>query len=263
MNAQRPLALITGASSGIGADLARRFAADGYDLILSARRQVALEQLASELKVQHNSAVVVIVADLGEANGAEQLATAVKALNRPLDALVNNAGYGMFGEFKNSSLVEELAMMQVNMHAPVILTKHLLPLLLARRGKIMNIASTAAFQPGPYMSIYYATKSFLLSWSEALAEELRDSGVSVTAICPGPIASGFQDRAAMNDSALVKGKRLPTSAWLATKAYRAFVSRRRVYIPGLVNSLMAQSIRFTPRRIVTLMVRLMSAPQSA
>lgn len=256
----RKTAVITGASSGIGAHLARCFAAAGYDLILAARRREAMEALAAELASSHHAACEIVAADLATAAGAEQLAAVAAGGARSIDALVNNAGYGLFGEFEHSDLADELAMMQLNMAAPVILTKRLLPKLRAARGHVMNVASTAAFQPGPYMAVYYASKAFVLSWSEALAEELRDSGVAVTAVCPGPVASGFQDRAAMHDSALVKGKRLPTAAVTARAAFDAMRARRRVYIPGVMNWLMAQSIRFTPRRVATAVVRMLSAP---
>ena len=261
MDATRKTALITGASSGIGAELARCFAAAGYDLVLAARRREPMERLAAELAQAHGAATEIVVADLATAAGAEAVAAAAAARTRSFDALVNNAGYGLFGEFETSDLSDELAMMQLNMVAPVILTKRLLPQLRVSGGHVLTIASTAAFQPGPYMAVYYATKAFVLSWSEALAEELRDSGVAVTAVCPGPVASGFQDRAAMQDSALVKGKRLPSSAETARAAFEAMRARRRVHIPGVMNALMAQSIRFTPRRVVTAVVRMMTGPR--
>ena len=261
MDTTRKTALITGASSGIGAELARCFAAAGYDLVLAARRAEPMQTLAADLERAHGAACEIVVADLATREGAEAAARAVEARERSFDALVNNAGYGLFGEFESTDLGDELAMMALNMAAPVILTKRLLPKLRVSRGHVLTIASTAAFQPGPYMAVYYATKAFVRSWSEALAEELRDSGVGVTAVCPGPVASGFQERAAMHDSALVKGKRLPTSAETARAAFDAMRKRRRVYIPGLTNFAMAQSVRFSPRRVVTALVRLMSAPR--
>jgi short-subunit dehydrogenase len=151
-------------------------------------------------------------------------------------------------------------MMQLNMNTVVALTHLFLPDLLATRGKILNTASTAAFQPGPYMAVYYATKAFVLSFSEAIASELEGSGVTVTALCPGPTASGFQDKADMHDSALVKGKKLPSSEEVAAAGFRAMQRGQRVYIPGVLNWIMAQSIRFTPRTLVTAIVRQMSKP---
>ena len=202
-------ALVTGASSGIGKALAYHFAQDGYQLVLAARGEAKMQALADELQRQFKVAVTVIGADLETNDGAAQLHANIKARGITLSALVNNAGYGAFGEFKDSALASDLAMMQLNMNTVVVLTKLFMPDLLATRGKILNTASTAAFQPGPYMAVYYATKSFVLSFSEAIASELEDTGVTVTALCPGPTASGFQDKADLGSSALVKGKNCP------------------------------------------------------
>jgi uncharacterized protein len=252
-------ALITGASGGIGQALAKHFAADGYNLVLVARNLTKLQAIAQGLAQQHGIAAHAIAADLENADGARGLHAEVAAHGIRIDALVNNAGYGLFGEFSQTQLDQELAMMQLNMTSLVVLSKLFLPDLQASKGQLVNIASTAAFQPGPYMAVYYATKSFVLSFSEAIAEELG-SQVRVTAICPGPTASGFQDKAAMQDSALVKGKRLPSAGDVAALAYKAIKRGDRVYVPGLMNQVMAQSIRFTPRRLATWLVSLMSKP---
>jgi uncharacterized protein len=253
-------ALITGASGGIGEALAHEMAQDGYNLVLAARSLPKLEALAAALAKQHKIKAIAIAADLESTQGAEALFNAVKAQGITLSAVVNNAGYGLFGEFKDSKLEPELAMMQLNMGSLVLLSKRFMPDLIATRGKLMNVASTAAFQPGPYMAVYYATKAFVLSFSEAIASELSGTGVSVTALCPGPTASGFQDKADMHASALVKGKRLPTAQEVAAKGYRAMQSGKRIYIPGTMNWLMAQSPRFTPRNMVTSIVKAMSRP---
>lgn len=256
----RKTALITGASSGIGKALAIEFAKDGYDVILVARNVNKLQALAEYLHKQFNSKALAIAADLQTDSGAVQLHADVKARGITIHALANNAGYGLFGEFQQSPLQPELAMMQLNMNTVVVLTKLFMPDLLATKGKILNTASTAAFQPGPYMAVYYATKAFVLSFSEAIAAELEGTGVTVTALCPGPTASGFQDKADMHDSALVKGKKLPTSEEVAAAGYRAMRRGQRVYIPGVMNWLMAQSPRFTPRNMVTAIVKAMSKP---
>ncbi len=256
----KPLALITGASGGIGKELATQLARDGHDVILVARNVAKLQELAAQLTKQYGAKAHVIAADLEAADGAAQLHQEVKSRGLRISALVNNAGYGLYGEFKDSKLDDELKMMQLNMTALVTLSKLFMPDLLATRGKLMNVASTAAFQPGPYMAVYYATKSFVLSFSEAIAAELAGTGVSVTALCPGPTASGFQDKAAMHDSALVKGKRLPSAAEVAAVGYKAMKRGQRVYIPGVMNWLMAQSPRFTPRNMVTWLVKTMSRP---
>lgn len=252
--------LITGASSGIGKALAHHFAKDGYQLVLAARGVAKMQALADDLQKQFKVAVNVIGADLETNDGAAKLHADVKARGITLSALVNNAGYGSFGEFKDAALASELAMMQLNMNTVVVLTKLFLPDLLATQGKILNTASTAAFQPGPYMAVYYATKSFVLSFSEAIASELEDTGVTVTALCPGPTASGFQDKADLGNSALVKGKKLPTSEEVAALGYQAMQRGQRVYIPGFVNWAMAQSMRFTPRNLATKVVKTLTKP---
>jgi short-subunit dehydrogenase len=248
-------ALITGASSGIGKALAYQCAQDGYNLVLAARSVDKMQTLADTLKNQFAINVTVIGSDLETSDGATRLHADIKAHGITLSALINNAGYGAFGEFKDSALAFELAMMQLNMNTIVVLTKLFMPDLLATRGKILNVASTAAFQPGPYMAVYYATKAFVLSFSEAIASELEDTGVTVTALCPGPTASGFQDKADLGNSALVKGKKLPSSEDVAAPGYRAMQRGQRVYIPGFVNWAMAQSMRITPRNLATKVVK--------
>jgi short-subunit dehydrogenase len=255
-------ALITGASSGIGKALAENFAKDDYNLVLAARGVPKMQALADDLQRRYKITVTVIGADLETSDGAARLHADIKARNITISALANNAGYGIFGEFKDSVLAAELAMMQLNMNTVVVLTKLFMPDLIATRGKIMNTASTAAFQPGPYMAVYYATKAFVLSLSEAIAAELEGTGVTVTALCPGPTASGFQDKADMRASALVKGKKLPTADEVAAAGYRAMQRGQRVYVPGLMNWVMAQSVRFTPRNMVTALVKQMSKPSA-
>lgn len=253
-------ALITGASSGIGYALAEKFAADGFDVVLAARSVAKLEALAEKLQTRFGITATVIAADLETAHGAQQLHAEIKRRDIVISALANNAGYGSFGEFKDSSLDTELAMMQLNMLTLVALTKLCMPDLIATKGKVLNVASIAAFQPGPYMAVYYATKAFVLSFSEAIAEELDGTGVTVTALCPGLTASGFQDKADMNKSALVKGKKLPTSEEVAALGYQAMQRGQRVYVPGVQNWLFTQSVRFTPRSMVTAMVKKLSKP---
>lgn len=263
MTVHPPTALITGASSGIGKALASEFAKDGYHLVLAARNVGKMQELAMELQQRYKAVVTVIGADLETNNGAHKLYADIKARGITLSALVNNAGYGKFGEFKDSTLEPELAMMQLNMNTVVVLTKLFMPDLISTHGKVLNTASTAAFQPGPYMAVYYATKAFVLSFSEAIASELSPHGVTVTAVCPGPTASGFQDKANMQASSLVNGKKLPTSEDVAARGYRALKRGQRVYIPGCTNWIMAQSVRFTPRNIVTALVKQMSKPTGA
>jgi short-subunit dehydrogenase len=260
MTQPHPVALITGASSGIGKALAENFAEHGYDVILAARSVDKMQAHAVSLQKRFGITALVIGSDLESPAGAIGLHAEIKRRAITLSALANNAGYGTYGEFKDVTLDSQLAMMQINMSSVVALAKLFLPDLLSTKGKMINTASTAAFQPGPYMAVYYATKAFVLSFSEALAAELAETGVTVTAFCPGPTASGFQDKAAMQHSAMVKGKRLPTSDAVAHKGFRAMLRGRRVYIPGLKNWLLAQLPRFSPRRLVTGIVMFVTGP---
>jgi len=262
MNTQsvKKTALVTGASGGIGQAIAEQFAKDGINLVIVARSAKSLEEHAATWRKQYGVEVSVITSDLAQIGAAQALADKVLADGIAVDYLVNNAGYGSFGVFAESDLNYEVDMMRLNMETLTILTKRFLPGIIARKGKVMNVASTAAFQPGPYMAVYYATKAYVLSFSEALAAELEGSGVTVTALCPGATTSGFQDKAAMHDSALVKGKRLPTSEEVGVAGYKAMQRGQRVFIHGTMNWLMAQSVRFTPRRLVTAMVKLVSRP---
>ena len=255
-----PIALITGASGGIGKALCEEFAQDGFDLILTARSVDKMQAHAADLQRRHGIRVTVMAADLESASGAEELHAQIRQSGHVLSALVNNAGYGVFNEFKDTALSATLGMMQLNMNSLVVLTHLFLPDLLATRGKLLNVASTGAFQPGPFLAIYYATKSFVLHFSEGLACELEGSGVTVTALCPGPTASGFQDRAAMQASALVKNKRLPSAQSVAASGYRAMKRGKRVHITGLINYLLAQSIRATPRNTVTALLKQLTKP---
>lgn len=259
--ARTDFALVTGASSGIGLEIARRLAAQGQPLVLVARGQARLEALAAELRQAHGVRVEVIGADLSAAGAADALAAELQRRGLEIHTLVNNAGFGLFGKHADTALADEQQMLDVNITTLTRLSKLLLPGMLARRqGRILNLASTAAFQPGPYMAVYYATKAYVLSYSEALAEELRGTGVTVTALCPGPTRSGFQDKADMHDSALVKGKKLPSASEVAAYGVSAMQRGRVVAVHGCMNALMAQSVRVTPRAIVRRLVAQMSRP---
>src|SRR5258708_27058245 len=182
----RETVLIPGASSGIGLDLARVFADKKFDLLLTARTETKLRELARELEKQHKIEAHVIVADLALPDGSHRIFSEIVRLGLPIDNLVHNAGFGAYGEFKDIRLQQELDMIQVNITALPHLTNLALPQMIKReRGRIMNVASTAAFQPGPLMTVYYATKAYVLSFSEALANEVMPYGVTVTCLCPG------------------------------------------------------------------------------
>lgn len=247
-------ALITGASSGIGLELARLFAADKWDLALVARSEGKLKELASELQSAHGITVRVVAADLAKPGAADEVMARLEGVE--IEALVNNAGFGTAGEFTKADLHAQLEMIQVNIAALTHLTRLALPAMVGRRrGAILNVASTAAFQPGPLMAVYYATKAYVLSFSEAIAEELRDSGVTVTALCPGPTATGFASAAQMESSKLFTMTRPAESKDVARAGYEGMKSGKRIVIPGIRNKVMAQSIRISPRRLVTAIVR--------
>jgi len=248
-------ALITGASSGIGLELARIFAEHGHDVVLVARSESKLQTLAADLQKKGGRAYVV-AADLSAPNGAKTVVDTVTQRGIVVDALVNNAGYGLFGSFVETSLEAELAMIQLNVVALTELTKRLVISMVARKsGRILNVASTAAFLPGPLMAVYYATKAYVLSFSEAIANELAGTGVTVTVLAPGPTASGFQAAASLEDSKLVAGKTLATSRDVALAAYEGLMSGAPIVIPGVVNKLTTQLHRLLPRRMVTSLVR--------
>jgi short-subunit dehydrogenase len=245
-------ALITGASSGIGLDLAHVLAEDGHDLVLVARSEDRLRALAAELSSKYGIAATVVVADLSRPDAPREVFAAAP----PIDILVNNAGFGLSGLFAETALRTELDMIQVNVAALTHLTKLFLPQMVERRrGRILNVASTAAFQPGPLMAVYYATKAYVLSFSEALGEELRDRGVTVSALCPGPTATGFQKKANLGSEALLQLMKPVSSMEVARAGYRGLMRGQRVVIPGLKNKLGVQSLRVSPRRVVTRIVR--------
>jgi uncharacterized protein len=246
-------ALITGASSGIGWDLAHLFAADGHDLILVARSEAKLRELALQLEKKHKITARVIPADLERPEAPAELFASV---DRPVDFLVNNAGFGLSGKFAATDLDRELAMIQVNVSALTALTKLFLkPMIERGRGRILNVASTAAFQPGPLMAVYYATKAYVLSFSEAIAEELGGTGVTVTALCPGPTATGFASAAEMTTTRLFNVMKPMTSVKVARIGYNAMNRGKRTVITGTINKVLAHSVRVTPRRVVAKVTR--------
>ena len=252
----RPTALVTGASSGIGRELAVLLARDRYDLVLVVRNEDRLRELADTLGRELEVSSIVLRADLADSSGPERVLRELGTRGLEIDVLVNDAGFGVSGFFSETPLDEELAMIRVNVVAPMVLTKGILPgMLQRRRGRILNVASTAAFQPGPLMAVYYATKAFLLSFSEALANETAGSGVTVTALCPGPVRTEFQKRAGVAETRLFHSPlRLDVKA-VARAGYRGLMRGRRVVVPGLANKLLVQAERVTPRRLVVAITR--------
>jgi short-subunit dehydrogenase len=249
-------ALITGASSGIGLELARLFARDKHDLVLVARSGDKLQQLASELIKEHGIRATVITADLSQVGSVKNLFDKLQQEKIDIDFLVNNAGFGDFGFFIESDWNKAEQMINVNITALTYLTRLFLPHMVEKGfGKILNVASTASFQPGPTMSVYFATKAFVLHFSEAIGNELEGTGVTVTALCPGATESGFQAVAGLEESKLVKGRKLPSSKSVAEYGYRAMMKGTAVAIHGFFNYLMAQGPRFAPRSWVVKIAR--------
>lgn len=254
--------LITGASSGIGRALARRLAGDGAKLMLVARRRDRLEELKSEL----GEAVLpdgIFNCDLSDPTACDNIMTAIHERGERVDMLVNNAGAGEYGEFCNQDLAELEAMMRLNMISLTRLTKLVLPGMIARRhGRVVNIASTAAYQPTPYMGVYGATKSFVQSFSLSLWYELRKKGIKVTCICPGPVNTEFFDRGGMERQKKQFLKTAMSAEAVAEKAYEAIVRGRCNYVPGAINKIGAVLQRFAPLRFVTHMTARLLKPAS-
>lgn len=254
----KPTALVTGASSGIGLELARVMAREGNDLVLVARSAGILNELSISLANQYGAKVTVIAKDLSKPGVPQEIFAQLQKENIHIDMLVNNAGFGDFGAFAETSWAKEKQMIDVNITALTELTKIFLPAMVKNgSGKVMNVASTAAFQPGPFMAIYFATKAYVLSFSEAIANELKGTGVTVTALCPGATQSGFMKAAAMEESKLFKGKKIPTSLEVAEYGYKAMMKGKTVAIHGTMNYILSNAARFAPRNMVTSIARMM------
>ena len=249
-------ALITGASNGIGLELAKIHASKGGNLVLVARNKKKLDELEAELESQYKVNIYTICKDLSASTAAQEVYEETARQGIQIDYLINNAGFGDFGMFVETDWNKELQMIHLNIITLTALTKLYLREMVKRgSGKVMNVASTAAFQSGPTMAVYYATKAYVLSFSEAIDNEVRDKSVTVTALCPGVTESGFQAAAAMEESALVKGKKLPTAKEVAVYGYRSMMQGKTVAIHGFMNYIMANSVRFLPRAMVVKVTR--------
>jgi uncharacterized protein len=254
-------ALVTGASMGIGVDLAECFARDGYDLILAARSEPALRGVADRLSSSFGIKAAVIAIDLGMPGGGTRLAEAVAAQRLTVDVLVNNAGFGRAGAFADSDIGPQLGMIDLNNRALVELTHIYWPSMLVRKnGGVLNVASTAAFVPGPLMAIYYASKAFVLSFSEALWEEARGTGVHVSCLCPGPTESKFRERAGTGTTRLGQTSVVMRSMPVAEAGYAGFRKNQRVVVTGSRNRLNTRLAPFIPRTILLKMVHDMMSP---
>ena len=209
----RGTAVVTGASSGIGLEIARLLAADGYDLLLVASAEKKLLEVATRFSHEFGKTVAALAVDLARPDGARSLLDEIERRGLAVEVLVNNAGFGVYGPFAGADLAHTLEMIQVNVASLTELTRGVLPGMTARQsGRILNVASTAAFQPGPLMAVYYATKAYVLSFSEALANELSGTGVTVTALCPGPTRTAFQERAGLRGRGWPQGRSSATRA---------------------------------------------------
>jgi len=246
----RPTALVTGGSGGIGFELAKVLARNEFDLVLIARKRDTLEAAAGQLEGKFDVRAHVFAADLRRREAPQEIFDFLQNENIPIEVLVNNAGFGLGGEFSETELLRELEMIQVNIVSLTHLTKlFLAPMIKRRSGRVLNVASTAAFQPGPLMAVYYATKAYVLSFSEALAEELHDSNITVTALCPGPTHTDFADTAEVSSSRLASAFGKSDAADVAKYGFDAMMHGKRLAIPGIKNKIVAQANRIAPRAL--------------
>ena len=250
---RRSVALVTGASGGIGLELAKLLAGGGYDLALVARSGGRLEQIAEVLRKTFGINVQCIVKDLAQAAAPREILTEVPEC----DVLVNNAGFANNGPFAQIPEQDSLGEVDVDVVTLTHLTRLYLPGMLARkRGRVLNVASTAAFLPGPLMAVYYASKAYVLSFSEALWEETRGTGVTVTCLCPGPTSTGFQKRANVEETPLFRMRRAD-AAHVAKAGFEGMLKGTRVVVPGLFNKLVAITTCLTPRRLLLAVSKMM------
>ncbi len=255
-------ALITGASGGIGYEFAKLFARDHHDLVLVARSADKLSKLADDLQKQYGILVKIVALDLSSASSSQFLFDQLKREGIAIDILVNNAGYGNFGNFAKMPMEDVLGQINLNITALTTLTRLFLPTMVERHaGKIMNVASTAGFQPGPLMAVYYATKAYVISFTEAIANELEGSGVSATCFCPGATETGFASRAGNGKTRLFQKFGPMDVKTVAADGYRGLMKGKTLVISGTKNWLVAESVRFAPRKLVTALSRWITEEQ--
>ncbi|MEC0666616.1 SDR family oxidoreductase [Priestia flexa] len=252
---EKGYALITGASGGIGRQLAYHFAEDGYSLVLVARSKEKLEELKKELENNYSISVLISIKDLSKQKEALKLYDEIKQQRITVQFLVNNAGFGLYGTFIETSWAEEADMIDLNIKTLTYLTKLFLPEMVERnQGRILNIASVASFLPGPLMAVYYATKAYVLSFTEALENELKDTNITISALCPGPTKTGFSDRANLSSSKLFESGALHVED-VAKVCYEQFMRGKTIIILGAKVATMLP--RFFPRKLITKVVRSM------
>jgi short-subunit dehydrogenase len=251
MSFSKPYSLITGASGGIGFELAVIMALKGHNLVLIARSEEKLNNIARQLIKNHGIDAISIPADLSVPADRDKLISEIRKQNLHIENLINNAGFGDLGAFETSDWKKNEEMIQLNITALTHLTREFLPdMRKAKSGRIMNVASIAGFMPGPLMSVYYASKAYVLSFGEALAGELAGSGVKITTLCPGPVETGFQKKAEFKNPALMRMIKSATALEIANYGYNSMMSGKRLAIHGWMNRFMVFSIRFTPRWVI-------------
>jgi short-subunit dehydrogenase len=257
-------ALITGASGGIGLEFAKLHAKYHYDLVLVARNEIKLQQIKHELEASHPIQVWVVSADLTTSNGVQRVIDFTKSSTLRIDHLINNAGIGVFGKLHQTSMDAHKKLIDLNISALVTLTHHFTVLMAQHgSGKVLNVASTAAFMPGPYMSTYFASKAFVLSFGEAVNSELRGSGVSVTTLCPGPTNTGFEAVTdGMTKSGLFSKQKVSSAREVAKDGYFAMMKPKPIIISGFLNKMAAFSIRLSPRSFVTAITKSIVKPMN-
>jgi len=254
-------ALVTGASAGIGVDLAECFAKDGYDLILTARSEGPLQEVANRLSAAHGVKAHVVPQDLGAFGAGSAVAAKIAEKGLNVDVVVNNAGYGHAGALTSSDLPTQLGMIDLNVRTLVELTYLYWDRMIAnKRGGVLNVASTAAFQPGPLMANYYASKAYVLSFSEAMWEEASGTGVKVSCLCPGPTVSRFRERAGTGKTNLGKRSKAVPSAPVARAGYEAWKRNRPVIVTGAQNAFQAGLVKYLPRKTLLKIVRNVQSP---
>jgi short-subunit dehydrogenase len=256
MEKRTKTALITGASSGIGYELALIHAKNGDNVVLVARSENKLNELKALIQEKFSVDVEVIAMDLAQPESPKQLFDTLEEKKITIEYLINNAGFGDYGKFTETNWEKEQQMIQLNILALTALTKLYLPLMVARKsGYVMNVASIASFLPGPLMAVYYATKAYVLHFSEAINNEVSEHNVSITALCPGPTISGFQDAANLGDSKFFQSNKFPSAKEVAEYGYQALLKKKAVAIHGASNRWMVFFLRLTPRAMVVRLVR--------
>ena len=248
----RKATIVTGASEGIGAELARVFAAKGHEVVLVARRRDRLEALSAEIAASGAQKPLVVALDLCEAGAGDALEQALREAGLTVEILVNNAGFGLIGPAIGLGAAEQLAMVDLNVRALTELTLRFQRDIVAARGAVLNVASIAAFMPGPNFAVYYATKAYVRSFSEALAQEMAPLGVKVSCLCPGPVETGFQARAGFGFTGAMSSMKpaLVPASEVARQGYEGLMAGRGVVVPGVMNKIMLIFVRLTPRALL-------------